>query len=143
MNLKSYAKSGKNLNKLHKEIQVSNFIENFSGLITDETYFFVHGDSFLDETGVDNLVTNHDPAEVPESITPRQAKQALFLNGITLQMVEDAINQLPSPNKELAYIEWEYSTAFLRENPLVNQIGAVMNKTPAEIDQMWILGATL
>jgi len=80
---------------------------------------------------------------IPESITPRQAKQALFLNGITSPMVEAAINQLPSPNKELAMIEWEYSTAFLRSNPLVNQIGAVFGKTSAEIDQIWVLGDSL
>lgn len=82
-------------------------------------------------------------ANVPESITPRQAKQALFLNGITSAMVEGAISQLPSPNKELALIEWEYSTAFLRSNPLVNQIGAVFGKTPSEIDDIWIFGSTL
>jgi hypothetical protein len=80
---------------------------------------------------------------VPESITPRQAKQALFLNGITAAMVEAAVNELPSPNKELAMIEWEYSTAFLRSNPLVNQIGAVFGKTAAEIDQIWVLGDSL
>jgi len=80
---------------------------------------------------------------IPESITPRQAKQALFLNGVTSVMVEAAINELPSPNKELAMIEWEYSTAFLRSNPLVNQIGAVFGKTPADIDAIWVLGETL
>ena len=141
--LKSFLKSGKNLTKLHKEIEVSNFVENFVGLVGNETHFSVRGDSLLDEVGLDTLVENHDPTEVPESITPRQAKQALFLNGITAPMVVAAINQLPSPNKELALIEWEDSTAFLRANPLVNQIGAVFGKTSEEIDEIWILGATL
>jgi hypothetical protein len=142
MILKNYSKAGKNLTKLHKEIADSLLVENFSGLIANETHFSVIGDSF-DEVGLDAIVAAHDPTEIPESITPRQAKQALFLNGITAAMVVAAINQLPSPNKELALIEWEDSTAFLRANPLVNQIGAVFGKTSAEIDAMWVLGASL
>jgi hypothetical protein len=143
MSLKSYTKAGRNINKLHKEISASNTVAGFTGLFANETHFSVLGTSITDEPALDLLVTNHTPIETPESITPRQAKQALFLNGITAAMVEAAVNQLPSPNKELAMIEWEYSTAFLRSNPLVNQIGAVFGKTPAEIDAIWILGDSL
>lgn len=143
MILKEYSYTNQNLAKLHKSILTSGCVSGFNGLTRDADVFLVLGGALLDETALDALIAAHDPTEVPESITPRQARQALFLNGITAAMVEGAINQLPSPNKELALIEWEFSTAFLRSNPLVNQIGAVFGKSSADIDSIWILGASL
>jgi hypothetical protein len=145
MNLKSYTLSNINTTKLHNEIAQSNFVVNFFGLVGNESNFSIIGDSLADEAALDLLVTNHNPIAIPESITPRQARQALFLQNppITSAQIEAAINQLPSPNKELALIEWEFSTAFLRSNPLVNQIGAIFQKTSQEIDEIWILGDSL
>lgn len=75
---------------------------------------------------------------VPEQVTPRQARQALLLQGITTEMVVGAMNTLPSPQKELALIEWEYSTAFLRNNPLVAAVGQMLGWNSTQLDDLWI-----
>lgn len=139
--LKTYQIQSVNVGTISKQIEP--FVLNFAGISFYEQILSVLGDSILNEQEIDSIVANHNPKIVPESITPRQARQALFLNGITASMIEAAINQMNSPAKEMALIEWEFSTAFVRSNPLVNQIGFVFNKTNDEIDDIWILGNSL
>lgn len=79
----------------------------------------------------------------PLEITPRQARQALFLAGVSVDMLIGGLNSLPSPYKELALIEWEYSTAFKRKNPLVTNVALMLGWTTYQLDDLWILGSTL
>lgn len=80
---------------------------------------------------------------LPRDVTPRQIRQAMVLSGISMASIDAAIDALPEPTKSLARIEWEYSTMFIRSNPLVGQIGMALNKTPEELDALWALAATL
>jgi hypothetical protein len=91
----------------------------------------------------DDWFWNNLPQNVPSQITMRQARQALVLSGISLSSVEAAINSLPSPQKELAMIEWEYSSAVLRSNPLVNMIAQQMNWTSVDVDHLFIQAVSL
>jgi hypothetical protein len=77
------------------------------------------------------------------SISPRQIRYALVMSGITLASIETAINQLPDPDKSLAFVAWEYATEFRREEELVNSIGVFLNLTPQQIDEMWVFASTL
>lgn len=80
---------------------------------------------------------------VPESVTPRQARQALLIFGVTTEIVEGAINSLPSPTKDFAMVEWKYSTAFVRNNPLVATMGQMLGWSSASLDALWILASKL
>lgn len=80
--------------------------------------------------------------DIPD-ITPRQARQAIAINGYSIEYIEGVISSLPEPSRSLALIEWEYSTAFIRRNPLVSQIGAVLGLTEDELDDLWIFGSKL
>ncbi len=80
--------------------------------------------------------------DIPD-ITPRQARQAIVLNGYSIEYIDGVISSLPEPSRTLALIEWEYSTAFVRRNPLVDQIGFVLGLTPDQMDELWIFGGTL
>lgn len=93
----------------------------------------------------DNFMVTHLTTRryVPNQITPRQARQALILSGISSQMVVDAIETLEEPYKSLAMTEWEYSTAFIRTNPLVASIGSILGWTSEQLDQLWITGSKL
>jgi hypothetical protein len=143
MILKTYNLTNQNLSKLHKEVAASTYVAGFYGLSSGEGTFNVHGGALTDEAALDNLIAAHTPVEVPEEITPRQGRQALFLSGITEATVLAAFNSLSDPTKTMALIEWEYSTAFVRSNPLINNMGAALGLTPAQIDALFILGATL
>lgn len=84
------------------------------------------------------------PAQaIPPNVTPRQIRQALILSGVSMQMIDGAIAALPEPHKSLAQIEWEYSTAFIRTNPFVIQIGQALGWTSEQIDNLWKLAASL
>jgi hypothetical protein len=76
-------------------------------------------------------------------VTPRQMRQALVLSGISIATVESALNTLPEPLKELALIEWEYSTVFVRTNALVDQLGDSLGWTSEQLDNLWRFAETL
>ena len=79
----------------------------------------------------------------PEAVTPRQIRQALVMNGVSLSAIDSALASLPDPMKTLAQIEWEYSTEVLRHNPLVNQVGVLLNWNSDQIDALFIQAAGL
>lgn len=83
------------------------------------------------------------PTAVKPDLTPRQVRQALVLNGIALESVTAAIAQLPEPQRSLAEIEWEYSVAFVRTNPLIAQVAAVLGWSTEQLDSMWDFAKTL
>lgn len=80
---------------------------------------------------------------VPVSVSPRQFRTALVLSGISLSSIEAIIDSLPSPNKEIALIAWEYSVEFQRDNPLINQFAPLLGLSSKQIDDIFILASTL
>lgn len=83
-----------------------------------------------------------EPVAVPQIVTMRQARLALLGAG-KLAAVNAAINALPSPAKEAAQIEWEYSQEVNRQNGLVSQLAPLLGMTEADLDALFIAGAAL
>lgn len=75
--------------------------------------------------------------------TPRQIRQALVLAGVSMEQIELALNAMPEPMRTLAKIEWEYSTAFIRSNTLVENVGLMLGWTPEQLDALWITAGRL
>jgi hypothetical protein len=80
--------------------------------------------------------------EVPQSVTMRQARLALLGAG-KLSAVDAAIASLPSPQKEAAQIEWEFSSTVERNRPLVQTLGPALGLSESDLDQLFITAATL
>ena len=78
------------------------------------------------------------PIEVPEEVTPRQIRLALTQIGMRAS-VEAAV---AASNQEVKDT-WEFSTVILRGNPLINSMGTALGKTKEDIDNLFILAATL
>lgn len=74
---------------------------------------------------------------VPASVTMRQARLALLAAG-QLAAVEAAIAALPSPTKEAAQIEWQYSNEVQRHNGFVAQLGPALGLSDAQLDALFI-----
>jgi hypothetical protein len=94
--------------------------------------------------GVEEEVVD-DPAPVPavpSSVTMRQARLALLQAG-KLGSVDAAIASMPSPQKEEAQIEWDYSSAVERDRPITKMMGSALGMTESEVDNLFILAATL
>lgn len=81
-------------------------------------------------------------ASIPASVTMRQARLALLSVGL-LDDIAPAIASLPSPQKEAAQIEWEYSQAVDRHRPFVLTLGAALGLDSAALDQLFITAAAL
>lgn len=82
------------------------------------------------------------PSPPPAVVTMRQARLALLAGGL-LAAVEDSIDALPSPQREAARIEWEYSQEVHRDRPFVQLLGAGMGLTEAQLDNLFTQAAQL
>lgn len=81
-------------------------------------------------------------ALVPNSVTMRQARLALLGAGM-LPSIATAIAALPSPQKEAAEIEWEYSQEVQRHNGFVSVLAPSLGMTEAQTDALFIAAAGL
>ena len=77
------------------------------------------------------------PPAVPPAVTMRQARLALLGAGL-LASVDAAINGLPSPQKEAARIEWEYSQDVQRHNGFVSVLAPLLGMTDAQTDALFV-----
>lgn len=76
-------------------------------------------------------------------VTPRQIRLALLQFGVNGEQIDTALNSLPEPAKSMALIEWNHASLFERNWPLVDQVAAILGWTESQIDDLWILAATL
>lgn len=83
-----------------------------------------------------------EPQYVPASVTMRQARLALLGAGL-LASVDAAIGSLPSPQKEVARIEWEYAVEVQRSSGLVPMMGVALGLDDAALDALFIEAAAL
>ena len=75
---------------------------------------------------------------VPQSVTRRQARQALLLAGL-LDAVPLALAAIPDATQSrLAQIEWEDSLTFERQRPLLIQLSTALGLNSEQLDQLFI-----
>lgn len=82
------------------------------------------------------------PPQVPAAVTMRQARLALLGAGL-LANIDAAIDALPSPQKEAARIEWEYSQEVQRHNGFVSALAPALGLTAEQTDALFVQAATL
>jgi hypothetical protein len=82
------------------------------------------------------------PTVVPMEVTMRQARLAL-LAASKLEAVAAAIASLPSPQREQAQIEWDYSSAVRRDRALVHLLAPALGLDAAAVDQLFIAAGRL
>ena len=75
---------------------------------------------------------------VPEKITKLQLKIQLVKMGFDLQIIEDAIKQLPEPQRIIAMLAWTEATNFYRSNEMISIVGQMFNLTSEQIDELFI-----
>lgn len=93
---------------------------------------------------IDGVLHSTTPTrEVPGTVTRRQARQALLLNGM-LDKVQPAIDALTDTTQRgMAQIEWDDSLDFERTRPLVIQIGTAIGLDSVGLDALFIQAAGL
>lgn len=78
------------------------------------------------------------PVSVPQSLTPRQIRLVLTAVGLRTA-VEAAVTNSTQDIKDM----WQYSQVFLRNAPILNKMTATLGITSAQVDTLFIQGATL
>jgi hypothetical protein len=77
-------------------------------------------------------------AKAAQSVTMRQARLALLQSGL-LDQVTSAIAQ----GTQADQITWEYATEVCRTDSLVNNLALVLGLTNQQLDELFVLGASL
>ncbi len=95
----------------------------------------------LTQQEVDDLLAPI-PTPIPAMVTMRQARLALLAAGY-LPAVDTAIAALPSPQKEAAQIEWDYSSVVERDMPLVATLATALGLDEAALDALFTTASTL
>jgi hypothetical protein len=117
--------------------------------ITDER----HADLLAGQAAGQRIVAGQDgapmladpPPYVPPPVivvTMRQARLALLAAG-KLGQIDAAIDSLPSPQKEAARIEWEYSQEVQRQKPLVLALAPALGLDAAALDALFLAASKL
>lgn len=110
--------------------------------ITDDSY-----QSLMDGQSVGMVIVCNEIGELSlasappppiATISPRQIRQALTRAGLRTR-VESAVAGGSQDLKDW----YEFSTAFERLNPQVIAMGEALIVSPASLDDLWALGATL
>lgn len=78
------------------------------------------------------------PNQVPKKISKLQLKIQLVKMGFDLQIIENAINALPEPQKTFASLSWTEATNFYRDNDMIASVGQMLKLTSEQIDELFI-----
>lgn len=92
--------------------------------------------------GLTEIQAVNDLTPVPQEVTMRQARLALF-QANKLLAVDFAINQMTEPEQTTTRIWWEYATSVERNQPLVAALGSAIGLSSTDIDDLFRLAATL
>lgn len=79
---------------------------------------------------------------IPQSVTMRQARQAMLSAGI-LSQVDALIAAMPGDEGESARIDWNHAQEVKRDWPLIGALGPQMGLTEQQIDDLFIYAATI
>lgn len=94
------------------------------------------------DAGVVAYLAEQAEAAKPKEVTMRQARLALLQVGL-LDKVTAAIAGMPSPQKQAAKIEWEYSNSLKRSQPLVTQLAAALGLDTVKLDELFLTASKL
>ena len=109
--------------------QMDELIQDLGNQITPEY-------SALIQQAIENIIPYvPPPPEIPYSVTPFQAKAAMYEAGLldsVLAIIED-------PNTSfLTKLAWQNVTEFTRDSPLLNGLAQTLGLTSEEVDALFI-----
>ncbi|MFY7751415.1 MAG: hypothetical protein ACOVQU_06430 [Exiguobacterium acetylicum] len=84
------------------------------------------------------------PPPKPESVTPAQIRIWLLSNGIDLETVNGMIAAIADETiRQIAQVRWEYGLVVLRDDPLVQQMGAALGLTVDQMDAAFLAASQI
>lgn len=106
-----------------------------------ETYNVVIGEG---EDGQPTIELKSNIAKtVPQELSPRQVRLAMLGAGLDLSQIDTMIDGLDEPQRSQVKIMWEYSTVFLRSDPILNGFAEQLGLSQDDLDNLFIAGASI
>ena len=85
-----------------------------------------------------------EPVVVPASVSMKSARKALILAGIPMATINAAFDAIPDETqKELAKVDWEFSSVVRRDSPLVASMASALGLTDAEVDGLFVAASQI
>lgn len=95
------------------------------------------------ENGVVSVVPYIPPLVVPQVVSMRQARLALY-NANLLHLVDESLASMPIEEQRVkSQIEWEYATVVDRNSPLAYGLAGALGLTDKALDNLFIEAAKL
>lgn len=88
-------------------------------------------------------INYYNKSLIPNTISQRQLRTQLALNGFNLSDVQAVIDSLPDPNKTIAQIAWDYALTFFRDDTLLNSIADILGISESELNDIFINASKL
>lgn len=102
--------------------------------------------TFADKDSFDAALATADltyPEPCPQSVTRRQAKQALLMAGL-LDKVQPAIDAIQNPSmRAMVQIEWDDSQVFERNRPALVALAGALGMDSDALDRLFTTAAEL
>lgn len=108
--------------------------------VAEESYSFNAESSTVTRTWTVREKTRDE--RVPLEIATWRFRSALKLSGLYASVVV-VLDGLPEPAKTVAFEQFEYSNTTERDHPTIAQLAAVLNLTQQQVDDVFVLGASL
>ena len=81
---------------------------------------------------------------IPVSVSMKSARKALILAGIPMATINAAFDAIPdATQKELAKIDWEFSSVVLRDSSLVASMAGALGLSSAEVDGLFVAASQI
>jgi hypothetical protein len=77
------------------------------------------------------------------AISAKQIRQALVGSGVPLSAIDAAIDSMQEPQRTFVKIEWDNSTMFERNHPMIEGLGGQLGLSPQQIDGLFIGASAL
>lgn len=85
-----------------------------------------------------------NPVIVPSSVSARQIRLWLINHQISLQSIDQAINNIEDPIlREVTKVEWEFAPYVERNHPMVETLGVVLGLSNEQIDAAFVEAVNL
>lgn len=80
-----------------------------------------------------------DQIDIPQTVSARQVRIWLIQHGISLSLVENAIDNIQDPVlKEITKVEWEYAPYIERNHPMLVPLAQALGLTQEQLDQAFV-----
>jgi hypothetical protein len=104
----------------------------------------IAGPVFSTDEDRDIYIAQREADAIPVSVSMKSARKALILAGIPMATINAAFDAIPdATQKELAKIDWEFSSVVRLDSPLVVSMAGALGLTDAEVDGLFVAASQI